>query len=1255
MMNDRNALTMGRSLFLAAVLMMLQACNASRPFYKSPVEDYRAAPEKDVEYSLFLIGDVGEPEQPRAADVLQTLQYQLLQASDSSSVVFLGDNIYPDGLPPDPRHKERISSENKLKPALDILNNYRGQAYFLPGNHDWWGYGIEGLRAQEDFVENFGSARVEFTPDEGCPGPSGFTLGKNWYMVVLDSEWWINQSLELGPAADSCGQQSRAEVIDQTATLIDANADKHILVAFHHPLYSNGSHGGFYPLRDHLFPLTNVVDNLYVPLPIVGSLYPLSRKLGLSRQDIPNRQYQAFKQEILEAAEDVENVFFASGHDHQLAFYIKDKPTADKEGQDFFILSGSGSKNSYARGRNGAEFVYSRRGFAKLLTYKDGSVAVEFWVPEENNQEGRLVYRKELIEPQRGTDFPAGPSGAQPDSESQMDSTVTIAAGPLYEAGDAKRFIWGDHYRDAWTTPVEVPVLNFQTEKGGLEVLARTGGVQTVTIIAEDPTGRRYVMRSVQKDPKRSLPEILQETFITDIAQDQTSATHPYGSMVASSLASAAGVYHTTPELRYIPGHTGFDIEAGDRNGTLVTVEEFVSKEWFNQTYGRNAVDMVGSHELWGRLRAGSSATIDERQLVRSRIFDMFIGDWDRHEKQWFWAETTTDSTAAYQPIPIDRDNAFYKSDGVILGLARLWAFPKFQYFGEDIQNIKGINLNAQYFDRWFINKLDRQEWIGIARQMQEALTDSVITQSVEQWPDPIAELNGPTFVRKLKARRDKLTDFARRYYDLLIRQINVFGSDEPEEFMVEHLPQGETLVSLYRQEEGKSRQLVYYRKIKAAETSEVRLYGFGGEDRFEVSGQGGQVKVRIIGGDGKDVIADSSEPAGSAKRTWVYDTKAGSLIETEKSVKNKTSSTPRVNRYDKRGFQYNFTGPLFTTGYNDNDGLFLGGGVLIRRQGFRKKPFASRHRIRAKTAMRTTAFSVSYDGIFTDVVGPYNIEIDAEVLAPNYSANYFGQGNETEKESDNDTFYGYRMDTIDFGIGLSNEIVELLTIRTAFGLEYYRPFEMETRFVASEDAGLANSVFNAHYLATVGAGFTINTVDSEIFPRYGMVLDFSYDWKIGLNDRSDTYGRISSEGTIYYTFEEITTTLASRIGFSTNIGSYQFFEANTLGGQSFSGETNNLRGFLRDRFSGRSAIFHNTELRTKLLNIQSYVLPATMGILAYVDEGRVWFNDEHSRKWHVNYGGGLWISPLNRIVLTGGLAFSKEETLLTLTLGFPF
>lgn len=1234
-------------------LLLLCSCGTSEPFYQSePDLTAHKAQQKEPEFSLFLVGDTGAPELKGARQVLRTLEYQLDAAGDNSTVLFLGDNIYPDGMPADTAGAERRRAEESLKPSLKLLEAYPGRAFFIPGNHDWM-HGRQGIRVQEEFIEQYGRPNVQFVPDNGCPGPNGFDVGKNWYVIALDSEWWINQSFDQTQTVpESCAQQSRTAVMEKVEALIKQNEDKQIVVAFHHPLHSNGNHGGYYSVRDHLFPLTNLVDYLYVPLPLLGSAYPLTRQLGISGQDLPHDHYQYFKSELLEAVEGHEINFLVSGHEHTLSFYAKDKKDEAEEGKNYFIVSGAGSKKAYARQGYGADFVYSHKGFAKLVAYADGSIGVEFWVPDLQKKKGRLVYARQLVSPE-DEDKPAKTRESQSGTTAAPPDSAEVIASPIYKAGSFKRFMLGDHYRDAWATEVEVPVLNFEQEKGGLEVLAKTGGVQTVTIIVRDSTGQRYVIRSVQKDPRESLPEVLQNTFVTKIAQDQTSASHPYGGLIVPPLARAAGVYHNSPELRYIPGQAPLDIDMGTGEGTLVTVEEFISTDWFNQTFGRDATEMVSTSGLWERLRKGAPATVDQRQLVRSRIFDMFLGDWDRHEGQWFWAKVPTDSLPAYQPIPIDRDNAFYKSDGLMLGLARLWAFPKFQYFGKGIASIKGINLNAQYFDRWFINELSGKEWLDIARKMEQSITDSVITQAVRQWPEPIRKLNGEVFIKKLKARRDKLTDFARRYYKLLSRGVNVYGSDKPELFEVDRLAGGKTRVRLYR---SAGKGLWYERVFKAEETEEIRLYGFGEEDTFQIDGIADEaIQVRIIGGREEDIVEDRSTVAAPGVKTLVYDTPAGIRIQSAGEVENKTTPDPRVNRYDKRSFRYDFVGPLLSTGYNENDGVYLGGGVHIIKHGFRKEPFAAEHRITAKLATLTSGFAFNYEGTFTERVGVFDLGLQLDVRGPNYSSNFFGLGNETQTLNRDKDFFGYRYDNVDMETELQERIKDLLQLKVGAGYEYLNLRATENRFVTSPAAGLSSSAFRPQHYATVQAGFNINTVDNTIFPKYGYIFDLLSELKVGLNKQSKTFNRLSTEIRGYYTFEEITTTLAGRVGFATNIGNYTFPQANTLGGQTFSGTSGNLRGYLRDRFSGRSILFHNTEFRTKLFNIQSYYLPASMGILGFVDEGRVWVENEHSDQWHVGYGGGVWISPLERAILTAGYARSGEYDLITVSIGFTF
>lgn len=1243
---------------LVCGIIILSSCGTPRPFYESGSDEKPDTVQtKKVDYSIFLIGDTGDPVLNGTDYNLRALETQLNQAGDSSSVIFLGDNIYYAGLAPDTTYAARKEDEAIISRTLRTLNDYTGRSFFVPGNHDWR-HGLEGIVAQEQFIESFPTADAEFVPSNGCPGPRGYDLSEKWYLLIVDSQWLITESYEPNPRVDDCKYQTRTEVINQTSRLAEEHSDKHVLIAAHHPFFSNGTHAGYYTFRDHIFPLTNLVEGLYVPLPLIGSIYPLYRKLGRSSQDLNHQQYEEYIYQMREAVEDIDNVFFAGGHEHSLSFYEKEKSDADKDGTDYFIVSGAGSKTSYARTGYGAEFVYSHEGFAKLISYEDGSVNVEFWVPDKENEAGKLVYFKEIIAPEAERTIEEEIAYRREDYAGTEDTVKTVKAGPNYAAGPVHRFFWGNHYRDAWTADVQVPVFDMDTKKGGLKVLDVTGGEQTMTIIVQDSSGTRYVMRSVQKDPAQSLPEMLQETFVRGIAQDQTSAAHPYGAEIVSPMASAAGVYQTSPEIGYLSKKSGIKMDVGDREGVLVNFQEFVSSDWFNKKYNKQAVDMISSNDLWERMRVDGKAKVDEKQLVRSRIFDMFIGDWDRHEGQWFWAETQTDSLSIYEPIPIDRDNAFFKSDGLIPWIGRReWALRKFQLFDEGIRDMAGMNFNGRYFDRWFITELNRDDWMAIAKDMQQSLTDSVINEAISQWPPPIQELNGETFARKLKARRDKLTEFANRYYHILSEQVNVYGTDNPDLFDVERHSDGRVTVRVYElmSENNREQMLRYERTFKQEETDEIRLFGFGHDDTFNINGKAEEsIVVRIIGGEGQDTINDRSLVEGRSEATQVYDTYYGSMIRSSGETQSKRSDDPRINRFDERGFEYGYTAPLITAGYNRNDGVFLGGGALITSHGFRKDPFATQHRITAMRALGTSSYSFNYEGIFTDELDPFNLEVSAEVLAPRFVSNFFGLGNETERINPDYDFYNYETDKVDLDVEIAEGLEDLVFFDAGLGYEYYKPLETG-EFLNSPQSPLTDEDYGSHHFATAGGGLRVTTVDDPVIPHYGVEFTVGVELNVGLNERSETFGRIESIGKVYYTIEELNTTLASRLGFATNIGSYDFFQANTLGGQRVFTNPGNLRGFARNRFAGRTSLFHNTELRTRLGNLDSYFFPAEFGIKAFIDEGRVWVDDESSRLWHVGYGGGFWISPLEYFVLDATYAMSDEDEFVSVTLGFNF
>ena len=195
--------------------------------------------------------------------------------------------------------------------------------------------------AQEEFIEAYPGIRAAMEPSHGCPGPFYTVIEDQWLLIALDSEWLVKQGQRAETDLSRCRFKTHDEVMSEVESIVANHTDKQLLVATHHPLYSNGSHGGYYTLKDHIFPLTNLESWMYLPMPILGTVYPVYRKIGNSSQDIPNKTYQRYKNDLLKATSEAKTRVFASGHEHSLAFF--------DQGDHLAIVSGSGSKKSPAR------------------------------------------------------------------------------------------------------------------------------------------------------------------------------------------------------------------------------------------------------------------------------------------------------------------------------------------------------------------------------------------------------------------------------------------------------------------------------------------------------------------------------------------------------------------------------------------------------------------------------------------------------------------------------------------------------------------------------------------------------------------------------------------------------------------------------------------------------------------------------------------------------------------------------------------
>ena len=350
---------------VASTVVALTACSHLRPYLRTP--EY--APEGEVLERVVLVGDAGEIDADAA--LLSSLKDLVGQAPDNTVVVFLGDNVYPDG-----RHLNSGPREDEiLQRQIDAVGE--GYGLFVPGNHDWHKGGRDSVRNEEAFIKQQVSRDLTFLPEDGCPGPALFANAHHFQVIALDTEWLLQEN----PDGSGCVPGDLPGIKAKLASLLRAARDKPVVVVAHHPPATHGPHGGFYDWRDHVFPLTRL-DGFHwawLPLPGIGSLYPLVRRYCLDkRQDVFSQPYtrmNAFLDDALKTHTGRAPLIFAGGHDHSL------QVLRGEGAVDYVIVSGSGSKLTSVGHGDDTLFAHLHRGFMVMDLYEDNQILLRVVEP----------------------------------------------------------------------------------------------------------------------------------------------------------------------------------------------------------------------------------------------------------------------------------------------------------------------------------------------------------------------------------------------------------------------------------------------------------------------------------------------------------------------------------------------------------------------------------------------------------------------------------------------------------------------------------------------------------------------------------------------------------------------------------------------------------------------------------------------------------------------------------------------------------
>ena len=309
---------------LASLCIGLHGCG-TRGWASASPAPVSAAPARDIDVTLFLIGDAGAPAAPPDSEPVLMALRAAATAAPHPLIAFLGDNVYPRGMP-DSGAPDRPEAERRLNAELGVLRATGARGVFVAGNHDWDREGPGGwdaIRRQERFIESGisgtgGTGGPVLLPGGGCPGPTVVDVGTAVRLVALDTQWWLQKGPKPEDPVSACPADSDREVLDSLRAALRTAGGRAVVVIAHHPLESGGPHGGHFGWQEHIFPLRAIKSWLWVPLPLIGSIYPIARMRGISSQDTPSAAYRRMRAALDGAFAGTPPLIYAAGHDHTL-------------------------------------------------------------------------------------------------------------------------------------------------------------------------------------------------------------------------------------------------------------------------------------------------------------------------------------------------------------------------------------------------------------------------------------------------------------------------------------------------------------------------------------------------------------------------------------------------------------------------------------------------------------------------------------------------------------------------------------------------------------------------------------------------------------------------------------------------------------------------------------------------------------------------------------------------------------------------
>ncbi len=1207
------------------------SCAVQNADYGKNAKDFAKNPtiKDSIIHTFYLVGDAGNLDQDEAFHNMNILKDSLSKASENSTLMFLGDNIYPVGMPKK-EDEHRVLAEKKMDNQISLSQEFRGKTIFIPGNHDWYNNGIKGLKREEEYVTEKLSDKSAFAPKNGCPIETR-KINKKLTLILVDTEWVMADWSKNPGINEKCDLKTREDFYTEFEAQLNKNQNKTIVVATHHPLLTNGSHGGHYSWKKQIFPLENKF-----PLPILGSIINLTRATGgITHQDISNQKYKNLADRLKTLISGRKNVIIVSGHDHNLQYI--------EQGDIKQIVSGAGSKTESAKAVGANDFSFGKNGYAELKISDSGNAEVSFY--NLNPKKSELLFRKTVLENEHkiARDYP----GQFPKyKEASIYDSAMTKKSKFYN------FLWGKHYREYYLKKINVKNLDLDTLLGGVKADRAGGGHQTKSLRLETKSGNEYVIRALKKSGVRFLQSVaFKNQYVIDdfsgsyadqFLLDFYTTSHPYTPLVIGEMADKLGIRHTTPELFYIPKQPGlanFNDNFGDE---LYYLEDRPMET------EENPNKVIGTDEVIFNLAKDEKYKMDEKAWIKTRLFDMLIGDWDRHHDQWKFESRKENGNVIYSPIPKDRDQAFAKYDGFITGI--LMEFPELKHmqtFDHHIKNLKWFNREPYPLDLVFAKNSMGKDWIEVAESIQKNLNENDIREAFKNLPNEVQDQVSEDLIQKLLTRKSDLPKYASSYFKFLQEKVILTGTGKKDRFVVTRLPNNETEIKIIRLK--KSGEEVQSSKLYSGlMTKEILLYGLDDEDEFIVEGKSkSSIKIKLLGG-----LDNDKYTVSNSKKITIYDYKSKpNNFENRGNATLKLTDDYDINQYNYSNPKYNIFTTYMDFNFNPDDALAVGFNADYTVNDFIKNPYSQKHHFKANYFTGTTGYELAYQGLFPLLKNHWFYGLDTRVTSSHYIRNFYGIGNETINPNSE---FGERFNNVrarEFLFSPSiNWNKNASTFSAKLKYEILKIDRTANRFVSIP--GVVNDdVFRSKQFGGAEFSFVYTNFDNVANPKKGMKFDIRTVYNINLQETDRQFTSVETGlGFLHHLTPNQKLVWSSYAKAKWLLGNdYEFYQMSTLGGNT------DLRGFRFNRFYGKNSFYQTSDLRYEIGKIKNTILPLSYGFFGGFDLGRVWVPHEKSNQWHNSYGGGFWLNAVNAISANVSYFTSSDGGRLVVGIGGTF